>query len=53
MNVQKVKMELSSQYPGKKIVENGLGEIVCEIKPAIEDSYESIAIAVIDNTKPH
>lgn len=53
MNVQKVKEELSNKYPNKLIIENGLGEVVCEIKPASEDPDESIAIAVIDNTKPH
>lgn len=53
MNIQKIIEELRLKYPNKTVINNGLGEIVCEIKPGSEDPKESIAIAVIDSTKPH
>jgi mannose-6-phosphate isomerase-like protein (cupin superfamily) len=53
MNIQKITEELKLKYPNKTVINNGLGEIVCEVKPGSEDSTESIAVAVIDSTKPH
>ncbi len=53
MNIQKIIDELKSKYPNKIVINNGLGEIVCEIKPGSDDPNESIAIAIIDSTKPH
>ena len=53
MNIQKITGELKLKYPNKTVINNGLSEIVCEIKPGSEDPNESFAIAVIDSTKPH
>jgi quercetin dioxygenase-like cupin family protein len=56
MNTEKVIEELSRKYPGKKIMKNeeeNPTEIICEIEPTAEHPEESIAVAVIDKSKPH
>jgi mannose-6-phosphate isomerase-like protein (cupin superfamily) len=56
MNVAKVRLELQTKYPGKKIIclpENNPSEIICEIEPAGEHPDYSIAISVIDKTASH
>lgn len=56
MKVGKIVSELKTKYPGKKIIldppENPT-EIICEIEPSINDEESSIAIAIIDESKPH
>jgi mannose-6-phosphate isomerase-like protein (cupin superfamily) len=56
MNVERVVSKLKRTYPGKAIVLNppeNPTEIVCEVAPAKDDTDFSIAIAVIDESKPH
>lgn len=56
MNAEKVVKELSKEYPGKKIIKNDEEnpmEILCEIDPATDHPERSVAIAIIDRSKPH
>ena len=56
MNVERIIKELSQQYLGKKIIrddEENPAEIICEIDPAVNHLERSVAIAVIDRSKPH
>ncbi|MCX6813342.1 MAG: cupin domain-containing protein [Candidatus Azambacteria bacterium] len=56
MNVEKVIKELSQEYPGKQVIKNeekNPTEILCEIDPTTDHPERSVAIAVIDKSKPH
>jgi mannose-6-phosphate isomerase-like protein (cupin superfamily) len=56
MNAEKVIIELQKQYPQKIICvmpETNPTEMVCEIDPAENHPDYSIAVAVIDESKPH
>ncbi|MDO8621411.1 MAG: cupin domain-containing protein [Candidatus Levybacteria bacterium] len=56
MNVRKVVSELKKKYPNKTIVLNppeNPTEIICEIEPAKNNEEDGIAIAIIDDSKPH
>lgn len=56
MNTQKIIKELQAQYPGKKVILNppdNPTEIICEIEPASDHPERSIALAIVDKSKPH
>ncbi|OGD53136.1 hypothetical protein A3J78_01010 [Candidatus Beckwithbacteria bacterium RBG_13_35_6] len=56
MNVKKVVKELQEKYPGKKIIKNNEKnptEILCEIDPATKHPHYSLAVAVINKSRPH
>lgn len=56
MNVNKIIQTLKKKYPGKKIIKNidqSSSEIMCEIEPSSEHPDYSVAIAIIDKSKPH
>ena len=56
MNAAKVRLELQTKYPGKKIIclpEGNPSEIICEIEPADKHPDYSVAISVIDKTAAH
>lgn len=56
MNVDQVIAQLQAQYPGKTIIQNpsqNPTEIICEIEPAADHADYSVAISVIDKSKPH
>lgn len=56
MNVKNVITELKQHYPGKDIIQNPTEnptEIICEIDPPSLHTEYSIAIAVIDQSRPH
>lgn len=57
MDVNKIKQQLSEQYPNKGIFENEIEdvvtEILCEVEPSSEHPEYSLAIAVIDRSLPH
>lgn len=52
MDITKIKKILQEKFPGKTIINNA-GEIICEVQPFSENPKESMAIAVIDKSKPH
>lgn len=56
MNVGKIVSELKNKYPDKTIILNSpenTTEIICEIEPAQNNNDNSLAIAIIDESKPH
>ena len=56
MNTKRVISELKKEYPSKTIILNppeNPTEIVCEIEPAKNSKEDGIAIAIIDESKPH
>lgn len=56
MNIQQVLNELKTAYPKTNIVFNNRDnptEIVCEVEPTSEHRNHSIAVAIIDKSKPH
>jgi mannose-6-phosphate isomerase-like protein (cupin superfamily) len=58
MNVEKIKRQLASKYPGKSIFANPdasgeIREIICEIEPSSDHPEWSIAVAVIEKSQHH
>ena len=56
MNTKKIIQKLQQKYPNKTIITNDKThptEILCETDPPSEHSEYSIAISVIDKSKPH
>lgn len=56
MDIKKVILKLQQKYPNKTIINNDethSTEILCEIDPPSEHTEYSIAISVIDKSKPH
>lgn len=56
MNVIKIVSQLNKKYPNKKIIKNDAinpTEILCEVEPGLDHPEYSLAIAVIDKSKPH
>jgi mannose-6-phosphate isomerase-like protein (cupin superfamily) len=56
MDVNKITLQLQSQFPGKTIIkvpERSPGEILCEVDPTSEHPEYSKAIAIIDRSIPH
>jgi mannose-6-phosphate isomerase-like protein (cupin superfamily) len=56
VKARNVILGLQKKYPGKKIIkdsDNNPTEIVCEVEPTSEHHGHSLAVAVIDKSKPH
>ncbi len=56
MNTPQMLEDLKSEYPGKAIILNppvNPTEILCEVEPTQEHPDYSVAIAIIDSSKPH
>lgn len=56
MNKDKIIKELKEKYPGKNIIlnpSNNPSEIICEIDPTSKHPEKSVAMAVVDKSKPH
>jgi len=56
MDVRKVVSQLKKKYTGKKIIKNdpeNPTEILCEVEPTTDHPEYSLAISVIDKSKPH
>lgn len=56
MITKEVVTELTDRFPGKNIVKIppvAPKEIICEIEPSAEHEEYSVAVAVIESSKPH
>lgn len=56
MKILKILKELKEKYPGKRIILNPLKdstEIICEIDPTSKHPVKSVALVIVDKSKPH
>jgi mannose-6-phosphate isomerase-like protein (cupin superfamily) len=56
MDVERAEKRLKERYPGKNIIripEDNPTEIVCEVEPTTDHDTYSVAVAIIESSKPH